>query len=47
MFPTVSPHDVTIFVVAASAIVSIGALACWIPVRRAARVERMVTLGDE
>jgi hypothetical protein len=42
-----SPHDPVTFMVALSAIVVIGALACWVPARRAVRVEPMVALRHE
>ena len=42
-----SPHDVTTFLTVAFVIVVIGALACWIPARRAVRVEPMVALRHE
>lgn len=42
-----SPNDPLTFAVAISAIVAMGALACWIPARRAVRVEPMVALRHE
>jgi putative ABC transport system permease protein len=42
-----SPNDPTTFVVVITAIVAIGALACWVPARRAVRVEPMVALRHE
>jgi putative ABC transport system permease protein len=42
-----SPHDVTTFVTVGFVIVAIGALACWIPARRAVRVEPMIALRHE
>ena len=42
-----SPNDPTTFGVVITAIVAIGALACWIPARRAVRVEPMVALRHE
>jgi putative ABC transport system permease protein len=42
-----TPHDPATFVTVASAIVAIGVLACWIPARRAVRVEPMVALRHE
>jgi len=43
----ISPHDPMTFVAAISAIVAVGALACWVPARRAVRVEPMVALRHE
>jgi putative ABC transport system permease protein len=42
-----SPTDPATFAVVLTAIVAIGALACWIPARRAMRVEPMVALRHE
>ena len=42
-----SPNDPVTFAVATVVIVAIGALACWIPARRAVRVEPMVALRHE
>ncbi len=42
-----SPTDPATFVVVASMIVAVGVLACWIPARRAVRVEPMVALRHE
>ena len=42
-----SPNDPLTFGVAISAIVAMAALACWIPARRAVRVEPMVALRHE
>jgi putative ABC transport system permease protein len=42
-----SPTDPTTFAIVLTAIVAIGALACWIPARRAVRVEPMVALRHE
>ncbi len=42
-----SPNDPVTFVAAISAIVAIAALACWVPARRAVRVEPMVALRHE
>lgn len=42
-----SPHDPTTFLAAASMVVVIGALACWLPARRAMRVEPMAALRQE
>jgi putative ABC transport system permease protein len=42
-----SPRDPLTFVTAVSVIVIIGVLACWIPARRAVRVEPMVALRHE
>jgi putative ABC transport system permease protein len=42
-----SPADPTTFAVVISAIVAIGVFACWIPARRAVRVEPMVALRHE
>jgi ABC-type antimicrobial peptide transport system permease subunit len=42
-----SPTDPAVFAGAASIIVAIGALACWIPARRAVRVEPAVALRHE
>jgi putative ABC transport system permease protein len=42
-----SPHDATTFLIVVSMIVVIGALACWVPSRRAVRVEPMAALRQE
>lgn len=42
-----SPSDPATFGIAISAVVVMGALACWIPARRAVRVEPMVALRHE
>jgi putative ABC transport system permease protein len=42
-----SPSDPVTFVAAISVTVAIGALACWIPARRAVRIEPMVALRHE
>jgi putative ABC transport system permease protein len=42
-----SPNDPLTFAAAISAIVAMAALACWIPARRAVRVEPMVALRHE
>jgi putative ABC transport system permease protein len=42
-----SPNDAMTFVAAITAIVAIGALACWIPARRAVRVEPIAALRHE
>jgi len=42
-----SPHDPLTFVAALSVILVIGALACWVPARRAVRVEPMIALRHE
>jgi putative ABC transport system permease protein len=42
-----SPNDAATFAVVIAAIVAIGALACWIPARRAVHVEPMVALRHE
>ena len=42
-----SPHDPMTFLVALSVILVIGAFACWVPARRAVRVEPMVALRHE
>jgi putative ABC transport system permease protein len=42
-----SPNDPTTFVAVTLAVVAIGALACWIPARRAVRVEPMVALRHD
>ena len=42
-----SPNDPATFAVVIAAIVAIGALACWIPARRAVHVEPMVALRHE
>ena len=42
-----SPQDPLTFLVALSVIVLVGALACWVPARRAVRVEPMVALRHE
>ena len=42
-----SPTDPATFAIVLTAIVAIGALACWIPARRAVRVEPMVALRHE
>lgn len=43
----VSPNDPTTFVSAVVAVLLIAALACWVPARRAVRVEPMVALRHE
>jgi predicted permease len=40
----VAPYDPTTFVVVAAAMAGIGLAACWIPARRAARVDPAITL---
>jgi putative ABC transport system permease protein len=42
-----SPHDPPTFAAVTSMIVAIGLLACWIPARRAVRVEPAVALRHE
>jgi putative ABC transport system permease protein len=42
-----SPHDPVTFSAALSVILVIGAFACWVPARRAVRVEPMVALRHE
>jgi putative ABC transport system permease protein len=42
-----SPHDPAIFAAGTSVIVTIGLLACWIPARRAVRVDPAVALRHE
>ena len=42
-----SPHDPLTFMVALTIILVIGAFACWVPARRAVRVEPMVALRHE
>jgi putative ABC transport system permease protein len=42
-----SPHDPMTFAAVIAAIVTIAALACWVPARRAVRVEPMVALRHE
>ena len=42
-----SPTDPATFAIVLTAIVAIGALACWIPARRAVHVEPMVALRHE
>ena len=42
-----SPHDPATFAAVTSMIVAIGLLACWIPARRAVRVEPAVALRHE
>jgi putative ABC transport system permease protein len=42
-----SPHDPVTFLLALSVILVIGAFACWVPARRAVRVEPMVALRHE
>jgi ABC-type lipoprotein release transport system permease subunit len=42
-----SPTDPAVFAGAASIIAAIGALACWIPARRAVRVQPAVALRHE
>ena len=42
-----SPNDPMTFGAAISVIVAVAALACWIPARRAVRVEPMVALRHE
>lgn len=42
-----SPADPVIYAVVVGAIVAVGAVACWIPARRAVRVEPMVALRHE
>ena len=40
----ISPNDPTTFAIAIGAVLCIAALACWVPARRAVRVEPMVAL---
>ena len=42
-----SPNDPLTFGVAIAAIITMAALACWVPARRAVRVEPMVALRHE
>ena len=42
-----SPHDPMTFMAALTIILVIGAFACWVPARRAVRVEPMVALRHE
>jgi ABC-type antimicrobial peptide transport system permease subunit len=42
-----SPHDPLTFLAALTLVLVIGALACWVPARRAVRVEPMVALRHE
>ena len=42
-----SPHDLATLLTVTSVIVTIGLLACWIPARRAVRVEPMVALRQD
>ena len=42
-----SPHDLPTLLTVTSVIVTIGLLACWIPARRAVRVEPMVALRQD
>jgi putative ABC transport system permease protein len=43
----ISPHDPLTFVVVIVLIGATGALACWVPARRAVRVEPMIALRHE
>jgi len=43
----VAPHDVTTFGAAAAVLVCAGAAACYLPARRAMRVEPVIALRDE
>jgi len=43
----VSPNDPTTFASAIAAVLLIAVLACWVPARRAVRVEPMVALRHE
>jgi ABC-type antimicrobial peptide transport system permease subunit len=42
-----SPADPLTFGIAILALVAVGGLACWIPARRAVRIEPMVALRHE
>jgi putative ABC transport system permease protein len=44
---TVSPHDLAVFVVVPFALVGVAALGCYVPARRAARVDPMIALRNE
>ena len=43
----ISPNDPVTFVTAISAVVAVAVLACWVPARRAVRVEPMVALRHD
>ena len=43
----VSPTDPTVFLVVPSLVFAIALLACWIPARRAAKVDPMIALRAE
>jgi putative ABC transport system permease protein len=43
----VSPHDPTTFVAVSAVVIAAGAVACWFPARRAARVDPLVALRFE
>jgi len=45
--PGVSPMDLVTYVCASSLLASVALLACWIPARRAIRVDPMVALRYE
>lgn len=42
-----SPQDPVTFIVALSVILVMGAFACWVPARRAVRVDPMIALRHE